>query len=202
MDVIRFLSTLKISIILCNAGNIKTNYHLDVTMTENPPRFISREEWENSFRSIARNFLMVPYYWDQYDSDEFEWRTIKFNDKAAMEEIPEETGIYVFSVIMDHKSKLNQKVIFYVGKTGKEEAKTVRDFKVRMKEYLNFVDKKRLRRTVDTALYKWSEVTFVSYTIIHDVNKISEVEEKLIRSIRPFANERFNGVVNAPIPLF
>lgn len=117
-----------------------------------------------------------------------DWKKVKFH-ASSQGKLPDNPGLYVFTLELEYPSFPNHGYILYVGKTGADAS--TRTLKQRFADYLREKTSIRARPAVQYMLQNWEgDLTFY-YTSIVNKQRISRLEDSLIEATKPLINRKF-----------
>jgi hypothetical protein len=139
-----------------------------------------------------REFVLCPAFIKaKADLPDLEWNTIKFN--AENPNLPDQQGVYVFSINIEHGNLPNNSYILYVGKAGDVNSKnTIR------KRYQDYVREARVqsRPKIHRMLNLWSEHLSYHYAEVPNGMSTGDIEQLLTTIfIPPYNTNDFLGEV-------
>ena len=139
-------------------------------------------------KKYCRKFILWPKYWKRYPAKaNLSWQFIRYT-RAEINNLPEKPGVYAFVVKPGIAGLTECNYLLYVGK-AKEQS-----LKVRCKQYLDELNKKKPRIFIAQMFNLWKDHLFLYYSEL-DSSKvnISDIENNLLLSFLPPLNQIFPG---------
>jgi hypothetical protein len=131
-----------------------------------------------------QKFLLYPKHWIDQNNEisiRLEWNKIRFTE-ANIKHIPENQGLYAFTVEPKVTNFFKTSYLFYIGETE-------RTLKIRYKEYLDDQKGKgKPRPKIFEMLKLYKDNLYFYYTEIDESGLIAENEVKLLNTFVPHIN--------------
>jgi hypothetical protein len=137
-------------------------------------------------RAHEERFWLIPRYWGGYKyRRSLAWRTVRFAPHSARL-LPQEPGVYVFSVQPPVSSPLPGAYVMYVGET--------RALRQRFRDYLAEARSLRARPKLLITLYRFRGHLFFSYATL-PARERKRAEDALITALWPPRNDMFPATI-------
>lgn len=135
----------------------------------------------NKLKEYVQQFLLSPERWSTLDIPVYEWQSIHFAEGNAVS-IPKTRGIYCFVVKCNSELVPSHGYIMYVGITGNENKRTLRD---RYREYVREMVRAK-RYNIHYMLNMWENHLYFNFIEVHDTSvDLSKIERNLISALFP-----------------
>ncbi|MEL0655566.1 hypothetical protein V6257_11030 [Pseudoalteromonas issachenkonii] len=122
-----------------------------------------------------REFVLCPaFIATKNDLPALNWNSIKFNDPNAV--LPEQQGVYAFSININHNHLPNNSYILYVGKAG--DVTSQNTIKRRYRDYVR-EQRVQTRASIHRMLNLWSEDLTYHYAEVPNGISTGEIEKQL-----------------------
>jgi hypothetical protein len=156
------------------------------------------DELVDKLEEYGIEFNLLPDFLEKGNSDieNFEWDEVKFED-SSRSLIPDERGIYAFTIHSSRPGLPKHGYIMYVGITGDNSSKTLRK---RFKDYIQAEEAIIVKRPkVRKLLKKWAEVLYFQYVSITDESiDLHDIEQRLNDLFQsPSVTQDFSAEVRA-----
>lgn len=134
-------------------------------------------------RAYRQEFTVVPHHYHRYANDlpELEWKSCDFYDPAV--KIPDEKGVYAFSIQFNDNHLPNNSYIMYIGKGGEIGNKS--SIKARYNSYVAYSKKTVSNPKFDIFFDMWRHHITFSYAVLPDNISPGEIEKKLNNILQP-----------------
>ncbi len=144
------------------------------------------------FKGDSHEFFLNLNRWRRFNSvHALAWSKEKFN-KSSKGKIPQERGLYIFTVELSTGLLPPHGYIMYAGITG--DTSDNRDLRVRYGDYLRQLDKEDGRPAVYYMLKNWSKDLFFNYVALPDKKvDLAALEQSLLQAVIPPVNIRDLG---------
>lgn len=122
-----------------------------------------------------REFVLCPTFMStKNELPALVWNSIKFNDANAV--LPEQQGVYAFSININHNNLPNNSYILYVGKAG--DVTSQNTIKKRFRDY---VREKRVqtRPNIHSMLNLWADDLTYHYAEVPNGISTGDIEKQL-----------------------
>ncbi len=134
-------------------------------------------------RAYTQDFTLIPHYYNEFISElpPLEWESCKFKDPDA--DIPDEKGVYAFSIKFDNGILPSNSYVMYIGKGG--EIGNNSSISKRYQTYFKYEDAAHDRPRLHTLFSMWKD--HITYSFARTPEGISpgEVEQKLNNILQP-----------------
>jgi hypothetical protein len=148
---------------------------------------------ELKFYTVER-MILSPTQWKAYvDVVDLDWKEVKFEEKNKSIVPPDKQGVYTFVVKPNIAKHPGCSYLLYVGMTSKQGLQT------RFSQYLQEKKGERGRPLVKKMLQMWEEHLWFYYATVDEIDKIHEIEKKLLDAYIPPINKDFPGEVKKPM---
>lgn len=148
------------------------------------------------YKSALHEFFLDTPSWRKFaPSIPLTWQKVKFGE-SSKPHIPEERGIYAFTMEVAAANLPAHGYIMYMGITGDISAANLRK---RFAQYLLDLKNEDGRPKVFYMLQQWSNELFFNFVPIPDVAvSLSDIERSFLNAVAPPINERdFDGDLSA-----
>lgn len=133
-------------------------------------------------KTYWEQFWLIPRYWREYRyRRSFAWRTVRF-DSSVTSSLPDQAGVYVFSIRPPVAPPLEGAYVVYVGETT--------DLRRRFRDYLNEAQSRRARPKIAITLALYRDHLFFSYATL-PVSERKKAEDALITALWPPRNDMY-----------
>ncbi|MCK8085761.1 hypothetical protein [Vibrio sp. 1CM8B] len=134
-------------------------------------------------RMYEESVRLMPHYYADYIDDipQLEWKNCKFMDPNA--DVPDEKGVYAFSIEFDNGILPNNSYIMYIGKGGELGNKS--SILKRYKSYSKYKEEPCDRPKLHTLFNFWVNHITYSYAVTPAGISPGEVEKKLNNIFQP-----------------
>lgn len=141
----------------------------------------------DSYQAALRGFFLDVESWRKFSASvPLQWQRVKFWP-GAKENIPEQRGIYVFTIEAEGLGLPPHGYILYVGITGNTSAANLRK---RYSQYVRNLINEDGRPKVFAMLKRWrDELIFYFVPIPETTVDLTQIEKSFINSVRPPVNE-------------
>ncbi|WP_241823918.1 hypothetical protein [Vibrio crassostreae] len=134
-------------------------------------------------RAYTQDFTLIPHYYNEFIEDipALEWTSCKFMDPNV--DIPDEQGVYAFSVEFSNGILPNNSYVMYVGKGG--ELGNNSSISKRYRSYFKYENAPHDRPKLHTLFSLWKD--HITYSFARTPAGVSpgEVEKKLNNILQP-----------------
>jgi len=139
-------------------------------------------------KSHKHSIVLWPRRWRLYDPPlQLQWKIVPFS-KESLKKLPEKPGVYAF-LIQPRVADLSASYPMYIGETE-------RPLRVRCQEYLQEAAKDLGRPKVIALLRMYRDFLYFSCAVVEGNISPSVVEDKLLETFLPPANDEFPATVS------
>lgn len=130
-----------------------------------------------------KSFSLAPHYYHKYINDlpDLEWHSCSFYDPNKV--IPEQKGIYAFSIQFDNGNLPNNSYVMYIGKGG--EIGNNSSIKARYDSYVAYEEERQHNLKFSIFFKMWRHHITYSYAVLPDDVSPGEVEKRLNNILQP-----------------
>lgn len=147
-------------------------------------------------KADAYEFYLDLTSWRKFTSAaRLDWQKLRFGN-AAVPNVPQERGIYAFTLELDPSQLPAHGYIIYVGITGNTSNANLRK---RFNQYLAQLKNKDGRPRIYFMLANWKDDLFFNFVSIPDKNvDLAKIERDFLNAVMPPANQAdFGGKIKA-----
>ncbi|MEF1327819.1 hypothetical protein [Vibrio sp. M260121] len=134
-------------------------------------------------RAYTQDFTLIPHYYNEYIDElpTLEWTSCKFKDPDV--DVPDEKGVYAFSIAFDNGILPNNSYVMYIGKGG--ELGNDSSISKRYSTYFKYENAPYDRPRLHTLFSMWKD--HITYSFARTPAGVSpgEVEQKLNNILQP-----------------
>ena len=124
-----------------------------------------------------REFVLCPgFIKTKSDLPELTWQSFKFNEDNAEKDLPEQQGVYAFSICIEDKNLPVNSYILYVGKAGDNNSKNT--IKKRYRDYIREL-KRKTRPKIHRMLKLWDGHLSYHYAEVPNGVSTGDIEKQL-----------------------
>lgn len=144
-------------------------------------------ERSDSYQAALRGFFLDLASWRNFTSPvPLQWQRVKFWP-AAQDNVPQQRGVYVFTVEAEGLGLPTHGYILYVGITGNTSAANLRK---RYSQYVGNLINENGRPKVFGMLKRWRDDLVFNFVPIADTAiDLAQIEVSFLNSVRPPVNE-------------
>lgn len=130
-----------------------------------------------------KGFSLAPHYYHRYVDEipNLDWHSCSFYDPDAV--IPEQKGVYAFSIQFNNGNLPNNSYVMYIGKGG--EIGNNSSIKARYNSYVAYEEGRQFKLKFNTFFKMWKHHIIFSYATLPEGVSPGEVEKKLNNILQP-----------------
>jgi hypothetical protein len=149
-------------------------------------KFHDLVERTNRYKAALHEFFLDFESWRKFTcATPLHWQRIKFWPNAK-DDVPEQRGLYVFTIEAEGNQLPQHGYILYVGITGNTSAANLRG---RYAQYVRHLLNEDGRPRVFEMLFRWRDDLFFNFVPIADVAvDLAEIERSFLSAVRPPVN--------------